>query len=56
MNLKEWVTSSKRKGRLSDSSLLSGASIGDSEKSRFVSIWSDAKVLAIWSDNKIKRI
>ena len=56
MNLKEWFTSSKRKGKLSDSSLLSGASIGDSEKYRFVSIWSDAKVLAIWSDNKIKRI
>lgn len=52
MNLKEWAARSSRRGRLSDSSLLSGSVIGDSEKSKFVSVWTDSSVLSTWSKSK----
>lgn len=54
MNLKEWAARSSRRGKLSDSSLVSGGAIGDSEKIKFVSVWSDKNVLSLWSKSKKK--
>lgn len=61
MKLSDWFRLSKRvKGvsgsRLSDSVVLSGDRLGDSEKSLFVSVWTDSKVLDSWKTNKLNRI
>ncbi len=54
MDLREWSAHSKRRGKLSDSSLLSGKTIGDSEKDKFMSLWVDKEVLSKWSKSKKK--
>lgn len=60
MDLREWASRSARRGRLSDSSLVSGKVIGDSERDKFLSVWADKVVLAGWSrlkkKNKLNRL
>lgn len=61
MKLSEWFRVSKRvKGvsgsRLSDSVVLSGDRLGDSEKDLFISVWIDSKVLESWKVRKLNRL
>ena len=59
MKILDWFNSIKRSkvnNRLSDSSALTGSSVGDSERSKFVALWSDSKALGVLVPKRLKRL